>query len=69
MICKDSILDYQQSRSSVIFIFALAYEGRCMITCGPDENLLAVHVVTGDVAHRRRLHTANKMIAGVGEVD
>ena len=33
-----------------------------------DENLLTVHVVTGDVAHRRRLHTANEMIAGIGEV-
>ena len=39
MICKDSILDYQQSRSSVIFIFALAYEGRCMITCGPQMKI------------------------------
>ena len=34
-----------------------------------DENLLTVHVVTGDVAHWRRLHTANEMIAGVGEID
>ena len=39
MICKDSILDYQQSRSPVILSFTLAYECRCMITCGPQMKI------------------------------